>query len=78
MKKGQETSNGYLCINILEETEWTSFLCLDQVPLEDTIIEVTPLLVPNFLMRLLDLEFRGLCKLPQVSEFYINSIFGEE
>jgi len=58
MKKGQETSNGYLCINILEETEWTSFLCLDQVPLEDTIIEVTPLLVPNFLMRLLDLEFR--------------------
>lgn len=66
MKKFQETSDGYLCINILEqnileqtERERTSFLCLDQVPLEETIIEVTPLLVHNFLMRLLDLEYRG-------------------
>lgn len=57
LKKGQETSSAYLCINILEHTKRT--LPWDQVSLEEKILRGTPFLVDNFLMRLLDLECRG-------------------
>lgn len=57
LKKGQEISKPYLCINILEETKRT--FTLDQDSLEEAIVSVTPLRPDNFLMRLLDLECRG-------------------